>query len=273
MVSKLGFPFSSLINLQESLFIRPNNCGYNFRLPEDKRESLKLNTPIVSIELHPNEEDLVLGYAGGTAVIAQTQALPPISSTSLVPNTENSSPETVEKPEETEAEMKQEQTAEAEPNHPKKSEGDTPAPKKSKTGERHTSGNLQSIRAQATKKFRTLSRTIKNKIEHSEDKVELPMLSVPPSPRVIRLLPYTQGLCCATWRITPAVLAGDVGNSHEILVAYDDGAYLTWTIPKSESDVDEPVISENREVANVPYGKVNHSSWGRTFNGKSTVYF
>ncbi len=80
---------------------------------------------------------------------------------------------------------------------------------------------------------------------------------MPPSPRVIRLLPYTQALCCATWRITSAVLATDTEVEHlEVLCAYDDGAHLTWKIPRTlgESE-EEPVIAVNQEVASTPYGK------------------
>ncbi|KAH9277778.1 Lethal(2) giant larvae -like protein 1 [Echinococcus granulosus] len=233
------------------------------KLPEDKREVLKLNTPIVSIELHPNGEGLLLGYAGGTAIVAQPQAIPltlPVPSISTV---ENPRDEAGEKPEEGEAEKGQTQpsieSVEAEAEPAKKSEGDTApeptSPKKSKTGERHSTANLQAIRAQASRKFRTLSKSIKSKIEHTaEEKVEHPVLPVPPSPRVVRLLPYTQVLCCATWRITTSVLASELAASQEVLIAYHDGAYLTWTIPKCESEVFDPVIAVNQEVASIPYG-------------------
>lgn len=178
---------------------------------------------------------------------------------------ENTPNEAGEKPGEDEAEKTQTQPSnegvetEAEPT--KKSEGDTApektSPKKSKTGERHPTANLQAIRAQATRKFRTLSKTIKSKIEHTtEEKIEHPVLPVPPSPRVVRLLPYTQVLCCATWRITTSVLASESATPKEVLIAYHDGAYLTWTIPKCESEVDDPVIAVNQEVASIPYGRL-----------------
>ncbi|KAL5971333.1 hypothetical protein TSMEX_000934 [Taenia solium] len=233
------------------------------KLPEDKREALKLNTPIVSIELHPDGSELLLGYAGGTAIIVQPQAIPVAPPVSTIPAVENTPNEAGEKPEEAEAEKMQAQPSiegvETETEPTKRSEGDTApektSPKKSKTGERHPTANLQAIRAQATRKFRTLSKTIKSKIEHTtEEKVEHPVLPVPPSPRVVRLLPYTQVLCCATWRITTSVLASEVATSKEVLIAYRDGAYLTWTIPKCESEVDDPVIAVNQEVASIPYG-------------------
>ncbi|VDM16152.1 unnamed protein product [Hydatigera taeniaeformis] len=232
------------------------------KLPEDKRESLKLDTPIVSIELHPDGEELLIGYSGGTVIIAQPEAIPltpPVPTTSTVENISNEAGEKAEG----EAEKKQTQppceSAEVEAEPTKKSEGDIgpeqTSPKKSKTGERHPTANLQAIRAQATRKFRTLSKTIKSKIEHTaEEKVEQPVLPVPPSPRVVRLLPYNQILCCATWRITPSVLASEAATSQEVLVAYHDGAYLIWTIPKCESEVDDPVIAVNQEVASIPYG-------------------
>lgn len=263
-----------------------------FRLPEDKRESLKLNTAIVSIELHPLGGELLLGYAGGTAIAAQPQPIPVAIETPPVVTTENTHTELSEKTEETEAttaEKKPGEEPEAHTESPeaandkkeeeakpeeKKEEGaaasgggessaEKPKPatstKKSKTGDRHVAGNLQAIRAQATEKFRTFSRTIKSKIDHTlnEDKSAVPTLPVPPSPRVIRLLPYTQGLCCATWRITSALLAPDCASNAplEALVAYDDGAYLIWNIPKSESETEEPVIAVNQEVASIPYGR------------------
>ncbi|KAM7540321.1 hypothetical protein Aperf_G00000045876 [Anoplocephala perfoliata] len=114
----------------------------------------------------------------------------------------------------------------------------------------------QVARAQATK-FRTFSRTIRSKIDHVE-KYVLPPLPVPPSPRVIRIMPYTQAFCCATWPITPSILAAEraENTSSEVLIAYDDGAYLTSTVPKLESEVDETVIAVNQEVASVPHGSL-----------------
>ncbi|VDL59502.1 unnamed protein product [Hymenolepis diminuta] len=242
------------------------------KLPEDKRESLKLNTAIVSIELHPQGGELLLGYAGGTAIVAQPQPIP----TTIKHTAENTQAEPTEKPEETDSEKKsseeldvptdsvaKEETKEETKEEAPAESSAKPSPatsstKKAKTGERHVTANLQAIRAQATEKFRTFSRTIKNKIDNTlnEEKSVLPILPVPPSPRVIRLLPYTQALCCATWRIIPAALASEGGQnvSLEALVAYDDGAYLTWAIPKFESEIEEPLIAVNQEVASIPYG-------------------
>lgn len=232
---------------------------------------LKLNTPIVSIDLHPNSEELLLGYAGGTAIVVQPQPVPvavETSPTAATSTSENNQPESIDKPEEVEIGKKpsaelgvpaegtqNEDPVSADPavkSAPSKQQSSI---KKSKTSDRHiTTG--QAIRAQATEKFRTFSRTIRSKIDH-EEKYALPTLPVPPSPRVVRLLPYTQALCCATWRITPATLACEnaANAPSEVLIAYDDGAYLTWTVPKLESEVDEPVIAFNQEVASVPYGQ------------------
>ncbi|KAM7541627.1 hypothetical protein Aperf_G00000045797 [Anoplocephala perfoliata] len=256
----IGFTFLVYLN---NISIR---IIYSIRLPEDKREALKLNTPIVSIELHPNGEELLLGYAGGTAIVAQPQPIPvdveapPIAVTST---SENTQPESTERPEEAEAEKKPtvepEVAAEAARDGDPDSVAKSPPSKqqsplkKSKSSERRMT-TRQEIRAQATK-FRTFSRTIRSKIDH-EEKYAPPPLPVPPSPRVIRIMPYTQALCCATWRITPSILAAEraENTSSEVLIAYDDGAYLTWIVPKLESEVDEPVIAVNQEVASVPYG-------------------
>ncbi|KAM3172572.1 hypothetical protein ACTXT7_014252 [Hymenolepis weldensis] len=241
------------------------------KLPEDKREGLKLNTAIVSIELHPQGGELLLGYAGGAAIVAQPQPIP----IAMKHTAENTQAEPTEKPEETDSEKKsseeldvpsefvakgetKEETKEALAESPAKPSPAASSTKKAKTGERHVAANLQAIRAQATEKFRTFSRTIKNKIDNTlnEEKSVLPILPVPPSPRVIRLLPYTQTLCCATWRIIPAALASEGAQnvSLEALVAYDDGAYLTWAIPRFESEIEEPIIAINQEVASIPYG-------------------
>ncbi|VDO08684.1 unnamed protein product [Rodentolepis nana] len=237
------------------------------KLPEDKRESLKLNTAVVSIELHPQSGELLLGYAGGTAIVAQPQPIP----VAMTYTEENIQAESSEKPEETESEKKSldeidvpaESTAQEVTKQDNKEEAPPVLPathslKKSKTTERHVAANLHSIRAQATEKFRNFSKTIKSKIDNTlnEEKPTLPILPVPPSPLVTRILPYTQALCCATWRIVPSILASESAPSAslEALVAYDDGAYLTWTISKLESEVEEPLIVVNQEVASVPYG-------------------
>nr|CDS25932.2 cell polarity protein; lethal giant larvae [Hymenolepis microstoma] len=237
------------------------------KLAENKRESLKLNTAIVSIELHPQSGELLLGYAGGTAIVAQPQPIP----VAMTPTAENIQAESTEKPEETESEKKSleeidvptESAAQEETKQGNKEEAPpvlpaTPSMKKSKTTERHVAANLHSIRAQATEKIRNFSRTIKSKIDNTlnEEKSTLPILPVPPSPLVTRILPYTQALCCATWRIIPSILASESTQnvSVEALVAYDDGAYLTWTISKLESEIEEPLIVVNQEVASIPYG-------------------
>lgn len=226
----------------------------------------------MSIELHPQGGELLLGYAGGTAIVAQPQPIP----VAVKHIAENTQAEPTEKPEETDSEKKSseeldvptESIAKEETKEETKEEAPAESPakpspaasstKKAKTGEHHVAANLQAIRAQATEKFRTFSRTIKSKIDNTlnEEKSVLPILPVPPSPRVIRLLPYTQALCCATWRIIPAALASEGAQnvSLEALVAYDDGAYLIWAIPRFESETEEPLIAVNQEVASIPYG-------------------
>lgn len=254
-----------------------------FRLPEDKREQMHLESAIVSIELHSSGEELLLGYAGGTAIVAQPQ---------VVPDPANASPATAgdanadvaaaltdapagdvpttngEIEEATPAEAPQpavptttEEQAPAEAIEETPATPSAPQQKKSKTGERHVAANLQAIRAEATKKFRTLSKTIKNKIEktdHSKSVEVQVSLPVPPSPRVLRLLPYTQALSCATWRVTSADLEIAATQMElEVLVAYDDGAHLTWKVPKTVSGEgeEEPIIAVNQEVASIPYGE------------------
>ncbi|KAM7539522.1 hypothetical protein Aperf_G00000045777 [Anoplocephala perfoliata] len=235
------------------------------KLPENKREALKLNTLIVSIELYPDGEELLLGYASGTAIVAQPQPIPAdveAPPTAVTSTSENTQSESTERPEEAETEKKPtvepEVVAEAARDGDPDSVAKSPPSKqqsplkKSKSSERRmTTGQV--IRAQATK-FRTFSRTIRSKIDH-EEKYVLPPLPVPPSPRVIRIMPYTQALCCATWRIKPSILAAEraENTSSEVLIACDDGAYLTWIVPKLESEVDEPVIAVNQELASIPY--------------------
>ncbi len=159
------------------------------RVPEDKREQLKLESAIVSIELHPSGEDLLLGYAGGTAIVAQPQAIPLQAPPAAEPSTSEPAPavngekEPAVEPTETKPEAEKTESAEPEAAKPAAEGGEastsSPAasqpPKKSKTGERHAAANLQAIRAEATKKFRTLSKTIKSKIEKTE---------------IVRILPF-----------------------------------------------------------------------------------
>uniref|UniRef100_A0A5K3EIZ6 LLGL domain-containing protein n=1 Tax=Mesocestoides corti TaxID=53468 RepID=A0A5K3EIZ6_MESCO len=233
------------------------------KIPEDKRELLRLNSAIVSIELYPDGKELLLGYAGGTAIVVQPQTLPVAPQTTAVDENCKEPVVSDEKPEDAESVEKPASKESKEPLglEAKKPEENLPvtteasAPKKSRTSERSTSANLQSLRTQATKKFRTLSKTIKDKIEHTAEErpVSVP-IPAPPSPRVVRLLPHTQALCCATWRITPSALLTTETSQLEVLIAYDDGAYLTWTIPKSELEVEEPVIAAHQDVASIPYG-------------------
>ncbi|KAM7540473.1 hypothetical protein Aperf_G00000045830 [Anoplocephala perfoliata] len=174
----------------------------------------------------------------------------PIAVTSTSENTQS---ESTERPEEAEIEKKP--TVEPEVAAEAARDGDPESVAKSPPSKQQSPlKKSKVIRAQATK-FRTFSRTIRSKIDH-EEKYAPPPLPVPPSPRVIRIMPYTQALCCATWRITPSILAAEraENTSSEVLIAYDDGAYLTWIVPKLESEVDEPVIAVNQEVASVPYG-------------------
>ncbi len=103
------------------------------------------------------------------------------------------------------------------------------------------------------------AKTLNNPTVSLLQKPEAPPLPVAPAPRVTHLLPYTQALCSATWRITSL---DDAAPVSEVLVAYDDGAHLTWTIKRPHADDtaeivpdDEVVIVSNTSVATIPYGE------------------
>ncbi|BHF82276.1 Lethal(2) giant larvae protein 1 [Sparganum proliferum] len=249
------------------------------KVPDAQRQQLNLPSTIVSIEVDPTGNHLVIGYAGGTAVVAEPQPVPvagethaPTESVEAALPTDTNKVEPA--PETASSEPQAAVPTEVQPQHPdenghasEKSKEESSAPsesgpvtekavsekeaeEKTGTGDKRKD-HLQAMRAEATKKFRTLSKTLRNTLmDRPEEKPAEPPIPVPPSPRVTHILPYTQALCCASWHIASL----EPGHPLQVIVAYDDGAHLTWRIPTPEGTQEDPIICANQENATIPYG-------------------
>ncbi|KAL7055624.1 hypothetical protein AAHC03_022735 [Spirometra sp. Aus1] len=265
------------------------------KVPDAQRQQLNLPSTIVSIEVDPTGNHLVIGYAGGTAVIAEPQpvpvtgetpapteaveaALPTDTKAEPAPGTASSEPQ-VDAPTEVQPQQLNENGHASE-----KSKEESSAPSESgpvtekavseKEGEEKTGtgdkrkDHLQAMRAEATKKFRTLSKTLRNTLmDRPEEKPAEPPIPVPPSPRVTHILPYTQALCCASWHIASL----EPGHPLQVIVAYDDGAHLTWKIPTPEGTQEDPMICTNQENATIPYGPLPCAPIRKIMTRPSTI--
>lgn len=249
------------------------------KIPDAQRQQLNLPSTIVSIEVDPTGNHLVIGYAGGTAVIAEPQPIP-VSDETLdqaeeveavlptdaikaepAPETASSEPLAAAPTEgQPEHPNENEHSSEKSSEEPSVSKGSKPVAEKAVsekereekagTAEKRKD-HLHAMRAEASKKFRTLSRTLRNTLmDRSEEKPTEPPVPVPPSPRVTHVLPYTQALCCASWHITSL----EPDHPLQVIVAYDDGAHLTWRIPEPEGTQEDPILCTNQENATIPYG-------------------
>ncbi|VDN14893.1 unnamed protein product [Dibothriocephalus latus] len=251
------------------------------KIPDAQRQQLNLPSTIVSIEVDSAGDHLVIGYAGGTAVIAEPQPIPvsvetpapteeaeavlPADTTKAEPAPEavSSEPPAVapteaqpEHPTETEQpseKSKEEPSASKEPEPAaEKTASEKEREEKTGTAEKRKD-HLQAMRAEASKKFRTLSKTLRNTLMERSEEQKQPTESpvpVPPSPRVTHVLPYTQALCCASWHVTSL----EPSQLLQVIVAYDDGAHLAWNIPVPEGTQEDPIICTNQENATIPYG-------------------
>ncbi|OON17872.1 hypothetical protein X801_06283 [Opisthorchis viverrini] len=236
-------------------------------VPVDKREQLGVDSPIVSLQLQPEGNHLLIAYAGGCVAVAIPQTIPENVGTESVPTADvTPSAPTAEQEattpivEEPGVTMNEQQTsaeggsthevtnpepesaaaasASAQPSEP--TQQPAPATPAKESSERRTTIKLKEF----TRSLRRLDLT-KPEVEAE------PPLPVPPPPRISHLLLRDQPVEWASWRVT----ASEV-QSNEITVAYGDGAYQIWPITAAATSEEllEPIIVAKRDPPTTPYG-------------------
>ncbi|KER31597.1 hypothetical protein T265_02233 [Opisthorchis viverrini] len=238
-------------------------------VPVDKREQLGVDSPIVSLQLQPEGNHLLIAYAGGCVAVAIPQTIPENVGTESVPTADvTPSAPTAEQEattpivEEPGVTMNEQQTsaeggsthevtnpepesaaaasASAQPSEP--TQQPAPATPAKESSERRTTIKLKEF----TRSLRRLDLT-KPEVEAE------PPLPVPPPPRISHLLLRDQPVEWASWRVT----ASEV-QSNEITVAYGDGAYQIWPITAAATSEEllEPIIVAKRDPPTTPYDEV-----------------
>jgi hypothetical protein len=230
-------------------------------VPMEKRNEVGADSPIVSLEVQPGGNLLLIAYAGGCVAVGIPQSIPegptqPPPQDSNVPPTAEG--EVVTPSTEEPAEVKAENPEAQEEPEKKPDEGEgiahsdsapPPVVEGSQTAP-STPAKGQHTERRATLKLKALTRSLRG-TEATKLEVEPePSLPVPPVPRISHLLLRDQRVNWSTWRLTtPDTLAT------EISVAYEDGAFQIWPITAAASEQPpEPIIVSKRDPPSTPYG-------------------
>ncbi|CAL8088252.1 unnamed protein product [Calicophoron daubneyi] len=227
----------------------------------EKRSEVGVDSPIVSLEVQPGGNLLLIAYAGGCVAVGIPQSIPEDSAQPHPPDTavpptaegEPATPSTEEppevKPENPEAQdeltaklAEGEAAVQPETAPPAAGEGAQTAPA--------TPAKEQHGERRATLKLKALTRSLRGTETPKTEADTEPPLPVPPAPRISHLLLRDQRVHWSTWRLTaPDTL------STEVTVAYGDGAFQVWPITAAASDQPpEPMIVSKRDPPSTPYG-------------------
>ncbi|GAA49938.1 lethal(2) giant larvae protein homolog 2, partial [Clonorchis sinensis] len=236
-------------------------------VPVDKREQLGVDSPIVSLQLQPEGNHLLIAYAGGCVAVAIPQTIPENVGTESVPTADvTPSAPTAEQEattpivEEPGVAMNEQQTsAEGGSTHevanPESESADaaSASAQPSEPTQQHAPATpaKESSERRTTIKLKEFTRSLR-RLDLTKPEVEAePPLPVPPPPRISHLLLRDQPVEWASWRVT----ASEV-QSNEITVAYGDGAYQIWPITAAATSEEllEPIIVAKRDPPTTPYG-------------------
>ncbi|TGZ68643.1 hypothetical protein CRM22_004151 [Opisthorchis felineus] len=236
-------------------------------VPVDKREQLGVDSPIVSLQLQPEGNHLLMAYAGGCVAVAIPQTIPENVGTESVPTAEvTPSAPTAEQEattpiaEEPGVAMNEQQTSaeggstrEVANPEPESAETASASAQPSEPTQQHEPATpaKESSERRTTIKLKEFTRSLR-RLDLTKPEVEAePPLPVPPPPRISHLLLRDQPVEWASWRVT----ASEV-QSNEITVAYGDGAYQIWPITAAATSEEllEPIIVAKRDPPTTPYG-------------------
>ncbi|CAH8532399.1 unnamed protein product [Schistosoma turkestanicum] len=227
-------------------------------VPADKRDQLGVDSPIISLELQPQGNHLLIAYAGGCVAVAIPQPVPSESFTQPAASVDSVTAPTAQGEVVTPIVVD-----ELAPTIPDETQGDTALGDKGEANGEKSHPVLNESAAESTPstpakghsekrstlKFKALTRSLRPDTPKTEKEVE-PPLSVPPAPRISHLLLRDQPVEWASWRVTSVD-----SLSTEVVVAYGDGAFQVWPIVAAVSDQPfEPIIVSMIDPPNTPYG-------------------
>ncbi|KAF6776509.1 hypothetical protein AHF37_04248 [Paragonimus kellicotti] len=225
-------------------------------VPVDKRGEVAVDSPIVSLEMQPGGEHILIAYASGCVAVAIPQAISETNGTEAPSALDVPMPATeiedagLEKGRSSEQPQlvddvsdhrngAVEPTLEGDVNPVANSEPPPPAVTVKEHSERR-----------ATLKIKEFTRSLRR---HEPQKQEVdmePSLPVPPAPRISHLLLRDQPVEWATWRVTAPET-----QSNEVTVAYGDGAFQVWPITTAAGqELLEPIVVSKRDPPSTPYG-------------------
>ncbi|CAH8860299.1 unnamed protein product [Trichobilharzia szidati] len=227
-------------------------------VPADKREQLGVDSPIISLELQPQGNHLLIAYAGGCVAVAIPQPIPAEPTSEQVPSTSGVTAPTAQS--EVITPNADEELAPSLPSGSKEGtlekKVEAQEEKPQSTLNESAAGSAPSTPAKGhtekrtTLKFKALTRSLRpSDSSKVEKEVDLP-LPVPPAPRISHLLLRDQPVEWASWRVTSVD-----SLSTEVVVAYGDGAFQVWPIVAAVSEQPiEPIIVSMIDPPNTPYG-------------------
>ncbi|CAH8594953.1 unnamed protein product [Schistosoma margrebowiei] len=226
-------------------------------VPADKRDQLGVDSSIISLELQPQGNHLLIAYAGGCVAVAIPQPIPSESVTQpaapadgvtaptaqgevVTPNVVDELAPTI--PQETQGEATPGDKTEVNEEKSQQVSNDSAV---ESTPSTPAKGHSEK---RSTLKFKALTRSLRPDASKAEK--EEPSLPVPPAPRISHLLLRDQPVEWASWRVTSVD-----SLSTEVVVAYGDGAFQVWPIVAAVSDQPfEPIIVSMIDPPNTPYG-------------------
>ncbi|TNN06273.1 Lethal(2) giant larvae protein 1 [Schistosoma japonicum] len=226
-------------------------------VPADKRDQLGVDSPIVSLELQPQGNHLLIAYAGGCVAVAVPQTVPSGSVTQPAVSVDGVTAPTAE------GEVVTPSVDELAPTITQETQGEAVPSDKGETAGETTQSILNDSAVESTPstpakghsdkrstlKFKALTRSLRPDTPKLEEQVE-PSLPVPPAPRISHLLLRDQPVEWASWRVSTID-----SLSTEVVVAYGDGAFQVWPIVAAVSDqLFEPIIVSMIDPPNTPYG-------------------
>ncbi|KAH8858246.1 Syntaxin-binding protein 5-like [Schistosoma japonicum] len=225
-------------------------------VPADKRDQLGVDSPIVSLELQPQGNHLLIAYAGGCVAVAVPQTVPSGSVTQPAVSVDGVTAPTAE------GEVVTPSVDELAPTITQETQGEAVPSDKGETAGETTQSILNDSAVESTPstpakghsdkrstlKFKALTRSLRPDTPKLEEQVE-PSLPVPPAPRISHLLLRDQPVEWASWRVSTID-----SLSTEVVVAYGDGAFQVWPIVAAVSDqLFEPIIVSMIDPPNTPY--------------------